>query len=225
MAERHATYVRSHVLRIDAASFANAVPTPRRVRSRRACSGAELAWPCAPPSSSPRSARLRRRSGWPCSRASPRARSLCSAAAAAEAQPAAAAKAESASGGASWLASGAAGSAAFPTAAATLIEAADAISLHSLALLCALSAVSVIVVTDGARSPARWALLAAAPSSVPGGLREAASLAYALHVRFSVRAAARTACAGMRVAALFHAMGFVGEETVGRPRGSLATTT
>jgi len=94
---------------------------------------------------------------------------------------------------------------------------------HSEPLQNLLTTASVIVACDGARSPCRRLLFGsggsgAADGAGASGLREAQSLAYMVHVRYEASGATRRLSA-LEAAAVFNAMGFVGEEYVGRSRG------
>jgi hypothetical protein len=208
VAERHATYLRSHVLRVDAASFANAVAHPEaRAFAARLLGGRTRV--------AVRTTELE---------AALRALACALGVDVAAGEPVRALPLAQAGGGA-WLdaapaapappAEGAARAA--PPARAPPLAAAAAAARHSAALHAALAAASAVVAADGARSPARRALLGVGGGS---GLREAASLAHMLHVRFSVAGGAARALPALQAAALFNAMGFVGEEAVGRARGA-----
>jgi 2-polyprenyl-6-methoxyphenol hydroxylase-like FAD-dependent oxidoreductase len=76
-----------------------------------------------------------------------------------------------------------------------------------------LSRASVIVASDGARSPSRSLLFKSAR-----GLRDAQSLSFMVHVRYEV-SGTTSHLSALQTAAVFNAMGLVGEEYVGKPRG------
>jgi hypothetical protein len=184
VAERHATYLRSHVLRVDALSFAGVVPHPEAHafvarllggRARVAVRTTEL-------------------------EAALRTLSAALGVAVMAGEPVRALPL----GAGRWLEAGGGGGGGGGGGA----------SQHSAALRAALESASAVVVADGARSPGRRLLLGGEGGS---GTREAASLAHMVHVRYEVAGAA-TALKPMQAAALFNAMGLVGEEYVGKPR-------
>jgi hypothetical protein len=92
---------------------------------------------------------------------------------------------------------------------------------HSPALHSVLESASVVIIADGARSPGRRLLFGNNVNSnnrSSGGTRDGAtSLAHMVHVRYEVKGTA-TALKPVQAAALFNAMGLVGEEYVGKPR-------
>jgi hypothetical protein len=90
--------------------------------------------------------------------------------------------------------------------------------LHSERLEFLLSRASVIVASDGARSPCRRMLF-----NSERGLRDAQSLSYMVHIRYE--ASGNTShLSTLQSTALFNAMGFVGEEYVGKARGTPSVT-
>ncbi len=189
--ERHAQYVRAHVLRVSAPSFGRVVPHPEaRAFVARLLGGR--------PAIAVRTTELERA-----------LRVLAEgvgvevlAGEAVRALPLGAAR------GGAWLEL---------TPETATAAAGTGSSLHSERLQSLLTSASVIVGCDGARSLCRRLLFGG------GGLRESQSLAFMVHVRYEARGSTLrlSALAG---AALFSAMGFVGEEHVGRPRGSPAVT-
>jgi len=86
--------------------------------------------------------------------------------------------------------------------------------LYSQRLEFLLSRASVIVGADGARSPCRSILF----NSV-SGLRDAQSLSFMVHVRYEV-SGTTSHLSALQTAAVFNAMGLVGEEYVGKARGT-----
>ena len=91
---------------------------------------------------------------------------------------------------------------------------------HSEKLEQILTSASVIVACDGARSLCRRLLFGSAGGT---GLREMQSLAHMVHVRYEA-AGTTSRLSTLAATAVFSAMGFVGEEHVGRQRGNPAVT-
>lgn len=105
-----------------------------------------------------------------------------------------------------------------PTSGAGANASTNITGLHSQRLDYLLSRASVIVGADGARSPCRSLLF----NSVRG-LRDAQSLSFMVHVRYEV-SGTTSHLSALQTAAVFNAMGLVGEEYVGKARGTPSIT-
>lgn len=106
-----------------------------------------------------------------------------------------------------------------PTSGAGANPSTNITGLHSQRLDYLLSRASVIVAADGARSPCRSLMF----FNSLRGLRDAQSLSFMVHVRYEV-SGTTSHLSALQTAAVFNAMGLVGEEYVGKARGTPSIT-